>query len=89
MKSQVAWELAEEFGPQFGLSADDVLDRRRTPSRVKARTLCFQAARERYQMSYPEIGEAFGKHHTTVMHLINPERRAAKNTTRKVRHGEL
>jgi len=74
----VALELAAEFGAPLGVSAEQVMSRSRSKSVVKARFAAMSAARERYGWSFPEIGAAFGRHHTTAMNAISGSVRLRK-----------
>lgn len=54
---------------RFGFHVDHILGRRRTRSLADARA-CAQFACRLERFSYPEIGAAFRKDHTTVMHAV-------------------
>lgn len=52
----------------FGFESGDVVfDSSRSKTRVMARQLAMLFVRDRLGWSYPEIGEVFGKDHTTVI----------------------
>ena len=51
-----------------GVSRTDVLSQRRKPEFVTARQVGMKIARDLTQASFPQIGRAFGRDHTTVMH---------------------
>lgn len=56
------------------VSVADLLAGRRYASVCRARRYAYVSLRERYQLSYPEIGALLGVHHTAVMHGINTMR---------------
>jgi hypothetical protein len=54
-------------GALCGVSREDLLGKGRSTTVVRCRQLAMLVARWRLRMSYPEIGVAFGRDHTTVM----------------------
>ncbi|HEX7381905.1 MAG TPA: chromosomal replication initiator protein DnaA [Nevskiaceae bacterium] len=52
----------------YKLRVNDLSSARRTRSIARPRQIAMALAKELTQRSYPEIGEAFGKDHTTVLH---------------------
>jgi len=55
---------------KYGCSVDLLLSRRRCKSLVKARREAAERLRYECDMSYPEIGEAMNKDHSTIQNLI-------------------
>jgi hypothetical protein len=47
---------------------------RRSKTRAEARLLCYLIAQEKFEWSYPELAEAFGRHHTTIITGIRTAR---------------
>lgn len=60
--------LVEIVAGYYGVTSGEVLGRGRSQSVADARSVAMWLTRETYKMSYPEIGRAFGRDHTTVMH---------------------
>ena len=56
---------------QYGLRVGDLLGKRRTQRITQARQLAMYLAREITDASLPQIGEAFGRSHSTVLHSCN------------------
>ena len=52
----------------FKIRINELNSARRTRSLARPRQMAMSLAKELTQHSYPEIGEAFGKDHTTVLH---------------------
>ena len=52
----------------YNIRITDLSSPRRTRSLARPRQIAMALAKELTQHSYPEIGEAFGKDHTTVLH---------------------
>lgn len=50
------------------LSMDDLLSKSRTKSVVRARQIAMYLAREETEASLPQIGEALGRNHSTILH---------------------
>ena len=50
----------------FGIDACDLLGRDRSKSRKEARLVAYLVARRCTRLSFPELGRAFGKNHTSV-----------------------
>lgn len=54
----------------FGMTTAEIIGPRRWPRHVAARAMVASLLRGD-GWSYPEIGRALKRHHTTVMHLLN------------------
>jgi chromosomal replication initiator protein len=53
----------------FKIKISDMLSKKRSRNYSKPRQLAMALTRELTNLSFPEIGEAYGgRHHTTVMH---------------------
>jgi chromosomal replication initiator protein len=61
--NQVISAVADEFG----ITAADITGRCREPKFAHPRILAMQLARELTKASYPELGRAFRRDHSTVM----------------------
>lgn len=62
-------ELLEQASRETGVTITRMLEKTNIASVVAARRRFAVLAREQ-NFSYPEIGAALGKHHTTIMHLV-------------------
>jgi chromosomal replication initiation ATPase DnaA len=62
-------ELLEQASHETGITITRMLEKTNVASVVAARRRFAILAREQ-NFSYPEIGAALGKHHTTIMHLV-------------------
>jgi len=51
----------------FQVTPADVLGRDKSKSPLEARLVAYYVARHCTRMSYPELGRAFGRHHTSVL----------------------
>lgn len=51
----------------FGVSAQDICGRSRKAEHARPRLAVYMIARDLLCRSYPQIGRALGRHHTTVM----------------------
>jgi chromosomal replication initiator protein len=63
--------IIAEVGKTYNVSVSDILSNRRTASLALARQVAMYIARETTDLSYKQIGEAFGKDHTTVLYNVN------------------
>jgi chromosomal replication initiation ATPase DnaA len=64
--------LLEKVSDETGIPIMQILERSNNARLVEARRkFCVLARAQGY--SYPEIGAAIGKHHTTIIHLVNKE----------------
>lgn len=54
----------------FNLAPEDILGSRRKPDFVLARQVAMYLCRRKLGLSYPELGKAFGRDHSTVIHAI-------------------
>jgi chromosomal replication initiation ATPase DnaA len=70
----IALKLATEAGAELGLTLEEVLEPRRFKSQVEARRRAYAAARA-LGWSYPEIGRAFNKDHTTILNALQKAER--------------
>ncbi len=86
-RQDVVAALVAEFGSHRGVGLDEVLSKGKSKVVFEVRARCMRAARERFGWSYPEIGKAFNRDHTTVMSAIKAGMRSSKNEGRKVRAG--
>jgi len=55
----------------FDLFPEDLMSQKRTKEISYARQLCMYICRTLLDLSYPRIGQEFGRDHTTAMHAIN------------------
>lgn len=54
----------------FGVTVNDIRGNRRTQTVADARAAAMYLMRHRMARSYPDIGAAFGRHHTTVIDAV-------------------
>lgn len=59
-----------EVARAFGVDVEDILGRSRTQTVALARAMAMHLVRELTVFSYPEIGEAFDRNHTTVIMAV-------------------
>jgi len=69
-----------EASEVFGVPPESVLGRDQHQSVVRARFLAMSVCRERYGWSTTEIGRAFGRDHTTVVHALQASCGALRKT---------
>ena len=62
--------IISEVARTYNVSEDDILSLRRTQSLALARQVAMYIARETTGLSYKQIGEAFGRDHTTVLYNV-------------------
>ena len=55
----------------FDIFPEDLISQKRTKEISYARQLCMYICRTLLDLSYPRIGQEFGRDHTTAMHAIN------------------
>jgi chromosomal replication initiator protein len=60
--------IIEVVAEQFKMPVDDILGKKRNKEIVMPRQVAMYLAREMGGMSYPDIGRAFGRDYTTVIH---------------------
>jgi chromosomal replication initiator protein len=60
--------IVDIVAEQFGLTRAQLLGRRRLPHIVLARHIAMLLCIEMLQASLPQVGEWFGRDHTTVLH---------------------
>ncbi len=63
--------IINEVAKTYNVSVSDILSNRRTASLVLARQVAMYIARETTDLSFKQIGESFGKDHTTVLYNVN------------------
>ncbi len=63
--------IINEVGKTYNVSVGDILSNRRTANLALARQVAMYIARETTDLSYKQIGESFGKDHTTVIYNVN------------------
>ena len=63
--------IINEVAKTYNVSVSDILSNRRTASLALARQVAMYIARETTDLSYKQIGESFGKDHTTVMYAVD------------------
>jgi len=56
---------------EFGITATALLSRNRSAKFSHPRILAMSLARELTKLSYPAIGRAFGKHHSTIISAVD------------------
>ena len=62
--------IISEVARTYNVSEDDILSLRRTQSLALARQVAMYIARETTGLSYKQIGDAFGRGHTTVLYNV-------------------
>jgi len=60
-------EVLDATAEAFGLDASHLLGKDRSKSVKEARLAAYLVARRCTRLSYPELGRAFGRNHTTVL----------------------
>ncbi len=73
MNADAFAEVLREAADAYAVTPEEVLGRSRSKSVVAARRLAMRACRTRWGWSYPEIGKAFGRDHSTVMSAIKAD----------------
>ena len=66
----------------YGISVNDLHGRSRTKGIAEARALACYLAKRCTILSYPEIGSVLGRHHTTIMALVDSAGRIARKDAR-------
>lgn len=74
-------KIVREVSASSGIPVDDLLGRSRKPHIAQARFLCWYVARE-HGMSLQQIGRAFGRDHSTIVHGIQREAAARLDAQR-------
>lgn len=64
-------KIISEVSRTYNVTENDIMSNRRTAPLALARQVAMYIARETTDFSYKEIGEAFGKDHTTVLYNVN------------------
>ena len=62
--------IIEEVGRTYNVSPEEILSNRKTAPLVLARQVAMYISRETTSLSFKEIGESFGKDHTTVLYNV-------------------
>ena len=62
--------IISEVSKTYNVSEADILSNKRAASLVLARRVAMYIARQTSELSYDEIGECFGKDHTTVLYNV-------------------
>lgn len=63
-------EVIAATAAAFGIAASDLLGKDRSKSIKEARLVACYVARRCTRLSYPELGRAFGRDHTTVLSAV-------------------
>ena len=63
-------KIISEVARTYNVTENDILSNRRTAPLALARQVAMYIARKTTDLSYKEIGEAFGKDHTTVLYNV-------------------
>jgi chromosomal replication initiator protein len=76
-------EIKDAVSAQFGITAEEMVGRTRTPEAAQPRQLAMYLARELTDKSLPAIGREFGgRDHTTVLHALRrAEQRIAEDSS--------
>lgn len=74
--------ILAESAQKHAVSVRELIGPSRSRSIVAARRAAAVALR-RHDMSLTEIGRYLGRHHTTVVHLLNPKRNKTQNVDSK------
>ena len=62
--------IISEVGRVYNVSESDILSNRKTSPLALARQVAMYISRETTDLSFKEIGECFGKDHTTVIYNV-------------------
>ena len=62
--------IINEVAKTYNVSVSDILSNRRTAALALARQVAMYIARETTDLSFKQIGESFGKDHTTVLYNV-------------------
>lgn len=62
--------IISEVANTYNVSENDILSNRRTASLARARQVAMYIARETTGLSFKQIGESFGKDHSTVLYNV-------------------
>ena len=63
--------LVNQVALEYDVSPEDLISGGRTKCLAEARHVLFFLARELTSLSYPELGRAFGRDHTTVLSAVH------------------
>lgn len=66
----------------YNIRVADLSSKKRTRSLARPRQIAMSLCKELTQHSYPEIGEAFGKDHTTVLHAVKKVKELRETDTK-------
>lgn len=64
-------KIIAEVAKTYNVSEDEILSNRKTASLVLARQVAMYISRKTTDLSFKQIGEHFGKDHTTVLYNVN------------------
>lgn len=64
-------KIISEVAKVYNISEEDILSNRRTANLALARQVAMYIARKMTDLSFKDIGESFGKDHSTVLHNVN------------------
>lgn len=67
---EIVWSLYREAAEMFAVEPAELGTRSRSQSVARARMVAIGIARARYGWSFPELGKAFGRDHSTCMHAV-------------------
>lgn len=67
---EVVAEVLAIVAREYGVAPAELTGPRRTRSVAEARLMAYALLRDTAGMSYPEIGQALGRDHTTVIHGV-------------------
>ena len=71
--------IKREVAQYYNIRGADLSSKRRTRSLARPRQIAMSLCKELTQHSYPEIGEAFEKDHTTVLHAVRKVKELCSN----------
>lgn len=77
-------DLVAQAARVFNASPEDIMGQSRKPDPVMARQAAMYLCRKKMGLSFPELGKAFGRDHSTVIHAIKKIEDLAKRD--KVMH---
>lgn len=63
-------KIISEVAKTYNVTEEEILSERRTKSLVIARQVAMYISRKMTDLSFKQIGESFGKDHTTVLHNV-------------------
>lgn len=63
-------DLISRIAAAYEISIEDIHGRSHRPEIVRARHAAMYLIREHTELSYPQIGRLFNRHHTSVLHGV-------------------